>query len=71
MTFGLDFDVVISTCDEAEKACPFFPVGKILHWGFPDPAEAEGTEEEILKVFRTVRDSIRNRIEIAVKNKEI
>ena len=71
--YGLDFgfDVVISTCREAEKACPVFPFGKRLRWEFPDPAEAKGTEEEILKVSRTVRDSIRDRIEIAVKNKEI
>ena len=65
------FDVVISTCSEAEKACPLFPIGKRLRWEFPDPSEAKGTEEEILKIFRTVRDSIRDRIELAVKNKEI
>lgn len=66
-----DFDVVISTCSEAENTCPFFPAKKVLHWGFPDPSEAKGTEEEILKTFRTIRDSIRNRIEVAVKDKEI
>ena len=71
--YGLDygFDVVITTCSEAEKSCPVFPYGKVLHWEFPDPSEAKGTEEEILKVFRNVRDSIRNRIETVVKNKEI
>ena len=71
--YGLDFgfDVVITTCSEAEKACPVFSFGKRLRWEFPDPAEAEGTEEEIMKIFRTVRDSIRDRIEMAVKNKEI
>ncbi|MFH0896924.1 MAG: arsenate reductase ArsC [Candidatus Bathyarchaeota archaeon] len=70
---GLDFgfDVVITNCSEAEKACPVFPFRKILHWEFPDPSEAKGTEEEILKAFRAVRDSIRDRIEMAVKNKEI
>ncbi len=65
------FDVVVSTCSEAEKACPLFPIGKRLRWEFPDPSEAKGTEEEILEVFRNVRDSIRDRIELAVKNKEI
>jgi arsenate reductase len=71
--YGLDFgfDVVITTCSEAEQACPVFPFGKTLHWKFPDPAAAKGTEEEILNVFRAVRDSIRNRLEVAVKNKEI
>lgn len=36
-----DFDVVISTCDETEKACPFLPTQKILHWGSTDPLEAK------------------------------
>ncbi|MDQ1281287.1 MAG: hypothetical protein QG670_2552 [Thermoproteota archaeon] len=73
MAYGLDFgfDVVVTTCSEAEKSCPIFPFGEVLHWQFPDPSEAKGTEEEILKVFRTVRDSIKDRLEIAVKNKEI
>ena len=71
--YGLDFgfDVVVTTCSEAEKSCPLFQFGKRLRWEFPDPSEAKGTDEEILKVFRNVRDSIRDRIEIAVKNKEI
>ena len=69
--YGVDFDVVITTCSEAEKSCPVFPFGKVLYWEFPDPAEAKGTEEEILEVFRNVRDSIGNRIEMAVENKEI
>jgi arsenate reductase len=72
-SFGIEFgfDTVISTCSEAEQACPSWSIGKRLHWEFPDPAEAEGTEEEIMDVFRGVRDSIRDRIASAVKNKEI
>lgn len=71
--YGLDFgfDIVITTCSEAEAACPVFPFGKVLHWTFPDPAEAKGTEREVLNVFKSVRDAIRNRIETAVKNHEI
>jgi arsenate reductase len=51
---------VITVCGNADQACPVFP-GQLQrhHWGFFDPAEAEGTEEEILAVFRDVRDQIR------------
>ena len=71
--FGLDFgfDVVITTCSETEEACPVFPFGKTLHWQFPDPTKAKGTEEEIMDVFRKVRDSIQRRIDAAVRNREI
>jgi len=65
------FDVVISTCDEAEKVCPFVPAKHVVYWRFPDSSKVKGTQEEILNTFRTIRDSIRNRIEIAVKKKEI
>ncbi|MGA9407042.1 MAG: arsenate reductase ArsC [Bacteroidota bacterium] len=54
------FDYVITVCDNAKESCPVF-VGKVqhrLHIGFEDPAEAAGTEEEILAVFRRVRDEI-------------
>jgi arsenate reductase len=54
------FDYVITVCDDADKNCPYFrgKVGKRLHIGFPDPATATGTEEEILTVFRQSRDDI-------------
>jgi arsenate reductase len=54
------FDYVITVCDNARETCPVFlgRVGKQLHIGFEDPAEATGTEEEILSVFRKVRDQI-------------
>jgi arsenate reductase len=53
-------ETVITVCGNADQACPIFP-GQVNHhhWGFYDPAKAEGTEEEILKVFRQVRDEIR------------
>lgn len=56
------FDYVITVCDNAKETCPVFmgKVGKQLHIGFEDPAEATGTEEEILAVFRKVRDEIKN-----------
>lgn len=57
------FDLVVTVCDNARESCPVFPGAKQLaHWPFPDPAEAEGSEEEKLAVFRAVRDAIRERI---------
>ena len=51
---------VITVCGNADQACPIFP-GQLQrhHWGFFDPAKAQGSEEEILAVFRDVRDQIR------------
>ena len=58
------FDYVITVCDEANEACPFSPGSATrLHWSFEDPSKAEGTQEECLTVFRSVRDRIRERIE--------
>ncbi len=56
------FDYVITVCDNAKETCPVFigKVGKQLHIGFEDPAEATGTEEEILNIFRRIRDEIKN-----------
>jgi arsenate reductase len=60
---GQPFDYVITVCDEANEACPFFPGAKNrLHWSFEDPAAAEGSEDERIRVFRRVRDEIRERI---------
>lgn len=56
------FDYVITVCDGAKEVCPVF-VGNVkhrLHIGFEDPASARGTEEEILPVYRKVRDQIRD-----------
>ncbi len=54
------FDYVITVCDNAKETCPVF-LGKVkerLHMGFEDPAEAEGTEEEVLNFYRKIRDEI-------------
>ena len=55
------FDYVITVCDNAKESCPVFlgDVKSRLHIGFDDPADAVGTEEEILPVYRRVRDEIR------------
>ena len=61
---GQPFDAVITVCDQANEACPvFIGARKRLHWSFPDPSKAQGTEEQQLGVYRQVRDAIRERIE--------
>ncbi len=61
---GEPFDYVITVCDDAKEACPFFPGAKNrLHWSLPDPSAAEGSEEERLAVFRSVRDQLRDRVQ--------
>jgi arsenate reductase len=54
------FDYVITVCDNAKETCPVFlgTVKERLHIGFEDPAEAEGTEEEVLGFYRRIRDEI-------------
>jgi arsenate reductase (thioredoxin) len=60
---GQDFDVVITVCDDAAENCPvWLGKGKRVHIGFPDPAEAQGSEEEKMAEFRRVRDDISARI---------
>ncbi len=57
----IDFDFVITVCDNAKERCPFFPTkAKKLHQNFPDPAKATGTEEEINQQFRQVRQQIKD-----------
>lgn len=57
------FDVVITVCDNARETCPVFPSSaERVHWSFDDPAEAKGTLDERLAVFRRVRDEIRERL---------
>lgn len=57
---GIDFDAVITVCDNANEACPFFP-GKVerFHRNFPDPAKATGTTEEVMEAFRRVREMVK------------
>ena len=58
--FGVDFDYVITLCDNAKERCPYFPTKAVkLHYNFPDPAKAVGTEEEITDQFRMVREMIK------------
>ena len=60
---GTDFEVVITVCDDAAENCPvWLGKGKRVHIGFDDPAKAGGTEEQMLDVFRRVRDEIGEQI---------
>ena len=55
---------VITVCGNADQACPVFPAqAQKYHWPFDDPAKALGNEEEVLAVFRRVRDEIRAKFE--------
>ena len=61
---GQAFDYVVTVCDQARQVCPVFPgVHESLHWGYDDPAEATGTEEERLAVFRRVFIQISERVQ--------
>lgn len=65
----IEFDFVITVCDNAKERCPFFPSkAQKIHQNFNDPAKATGTEEEILKEFRTVRQTIKAFCEQFSKN---
>src|SRR5216684_4774412 len=58
------FDKVITVCDQANETCPvFFGARERLHWSFPDPSKATGSEDEQFAVYRAVREAIRERIE--------
>ena len=59
----IEFDLVVTVCDSAAEDCPLWlGKGKVIHHGFIDPAEATGTEEVVLAVFRQVRDEIAKEI---------
>ena len=57
---NIDFDFVITVCDNAKERCPYFPTkAQKFHYNFPDPAKATGTNEEIAEQFRQVRNLIK------------
>ena len=58
-----EIDFVVTVCDRAKQSCPHFPGAKhIEHWSLEDPAEVQGSNEEILEAFRETRDEIERRI---------
>ena len=67
----LPFDVVMTVCDAVAENCPvWLGQGKRVHLGFPDPAKATGTDDEVMAVFRSVRDDIARRIPQLLKEHE-
>ena len=59
------FDIIITVCDKARESCPIFPGQPIVaHWGTPDPALAQGTDEQKLRHFREAAQQIQCRIEL-------
>ncbi|WP_137597618.1 arsenate reductase (thioredoxin) [Paucilactobacillus kaifaensis] len=66
-TYLASSDLVITLCGDARDRCPLTPASvKKLHWPLPDPAQATGNSEEILMVFRQVRDEIEAKIKTLV-----
>lgn len=60
---GINFDYIITVCDNAKERCPYFPgSAKRFHYNFPDPAKVTGTEEEIRAEFQRVRGLIKDYI---------
>lgn len=58
-----EIELAVTVCDNAKEACPVLPgVAETLHWPFDDPAEATGTDEQKMEVFRRVRDEIHAKI---------
>ena len=57
--FGKGIETVVTVCDSAQKACPFFPgAPAVIHQAFPDPSAFRGSDEEVQAGFRSVRDEI-------------
>ena len=64
----IDFDFVITVCDNAKERCPYLPTkAKKFHHNFPDPAKASGSDDEVKQEFRAVREMIRDFCEDFVK----
>ncbi len=61
-------DVLVTVCGHADEHCPAIASGKHkIHWPLDDPAKATGSEEDVMTVFRTSRDDIRNRVQALLK----
>lgn len=66
---GMDFDILLTVCDNAAERCPVFPgTAKRLHHNFSDPAKAVGTDEEVMEAFAKVRDEIKAFCKALVQN---
>lgn len=66
---SINFDFIITVCDNAKERCPYFPSQAIrFHHNFPDPSKTNGSEKEIMADFRRVRGIIKNYCETFVTN---
>lgn len=66
---AVPFAYVLTVCDHAQEICPIFPSSaRKLHHNFPDPASAIGSEEEVLRQFRAVRDDVKAYAQNFVQN---
>ena len=66
---GIEFDFVITVCDNAKERCPYFPSKAIkFHYNFPDPAKAIGADDEVKKEFERVRNLIKNYCQDFINN---
>ncbi len=65
---GASFDLVVTVCDQAAEECPaWLGPGKRVHLGFPDPAKAVGSDDEVMAVFRRVRDDMAREVPALLK----
>ena len=66
---AVPFDLVVTVCDDAAENCPvWLGQGKRVHLGFPDPAKATGTDDEVIAAFRQVRDDIAQQVLALLEN---
>jgi len=68
LNMAKNMDAVITVCGEADEACPVLSHVNRLHWPVPDPAKATGRQEEVVQVFREVRDDLRHRVDAFLKD---
>lgn len=67
-----DWDLVVTVCDSAKETCPVFPGrAEKIHVSFPDPADATGSDDAVMEVFRTVRDAIRDRLLVEIRDRTV
>jgi arsenate reductase len=68
---GVDFDLVVTVCDDAAENCPIWlGMGRKKHLSFPDPAKVKGTDEEVMAVFRSVRDDLDRQLPELLRREE-
>lgn len=67
-TAGRSYDIVVTVCDSARESCPYLPaLDRNLHHAFRDPSAAQGSREDRLRIFRTVRDEIAEWIDLNLR----